>query len=310
MSFGKDEQAAGTAESAGGSSWQRLVDGLFRPVDAASLAFFRVSFGIIMLVECWRFWDHGWISRYYIDPEVYFKYYGFEWIEPWPGSGMYWHFVLLAVLSLLITVGAFYRIASILFFFAFSYVFLLDQSRYLNHFALVILLALILMVVPAHRCFSLDAWWRNRREALPETTPAWAVWLFVAQFEIMYIYAGIVKINPDWLRLEPMGMWLARRTDFAVIGPLFVEDWVVAIAAYGSILLHIVGAPLLLFRRTRFYVTIVYFAFHLTNHFMFQIGIFPWVAMVGTLMFFDPSWPRRILGDRRLRPFWGRPAGV
>lgn len=63
---------------------QRFVDPLFEQVDASSLAFFRVAFGLIMLVECWRFWAHGWIERHYIRPDFFFKYYGFEWVEPRP----------------------------------------------------------------------------------------------------------------------------------------------------------------------------------------------------------------------------------
>ncbi len=271
---------------------ERLAAHLFAPVDASSLVFFRIAFGVIMLVEAWRFWSHGWIERYYIAPDFLFKYQGFEWIEPWPGSGMYWHFGLLAVLALMIAAGALYRLAAILFFFAFSYVFLLDQARYLNHFYLVILVAFLMMLVPANRSLAVDAALRPGTRSA--TVPAWSIWLFRLQFEVVYIYAGVVKINPDWLRLEPLGMWLARRHDFHFIGHLFTEDWVVAIAAYGVIALHIIGAPLLLFRRTRLYVTAVYFAFHLMNHFMFQIGIFPWLTMAGTMMFFDPDWPRQL----------------
>jgi hypothetical protein len=276
---------------------QRFVDPLFEEVDASSLAFFRVAFGVIMLVECWRFWSKGWIERYYMRPDFFFKYYGFEWVEPWPDSGMVWHFALLALLSLLITLGFLYRFAAIAFFFAFSYVFLLDQARYLNHFYLVMLIAVNMMLVPANRFFAVDAsLWPRLRSA---TVPAWSVWLFRLQFEVMYIYAGIVKINPDWLRLEPMGMWLSRRDDMPLVGELFNQDWVVALAAYGSIALHIVGAPLLLVRRARGWVMAIYFAFHLANHFLFRIGIFPWVAMAGTLLFLEPDWPRRAL--RRVR---------
>lgn len=276
------------------SAARRWADDLFEPVDPISLVFLRVSFGVIMLVEVWRFWDHGWIERYYIRPDFLFKYYGFEWVHPWPGDGMYWHFVLIAVVSLMIAVGLFYRLASILFFFAFSYIFLLDQARYLNHFYLVILIALLMMLVPASRAYSLDALLPFGRRGGDRSVPAWSIWLFRLQFEVVYIYAGIVKINPDWLRLEPLGMWLARRADAPLIGPLLTEDWVVAVASYGVIALHVFGAPLLLFRRTRIYVTAVYFAFHLANHFMFQIGIFPWMTMAGTMMFFDPDWPRQL----------------
>jgi hypothetical protein len=96
-----------------------------------------------------------------------------------------------------------------------------------------------------------------------------------------------------------MGMWLSRRDDMPLVGELFNQDWVVALAAYGSIALHIVGAPLLLVRRARGWVMAIYFAFHLANHFLFRIGIFPWVAMAGTLLFLEPDWPRR--ARRRVR---------
>jgi len=260
---------------------RRFIDPLFEEVDASALVVFRVMFGVIMLVECWRFWSKGWIERHYIAPQFLFKYYGFEWVEAWPGSGMYWHFAALAVLALLITVGVLYRLATVAFFFAFTYVFLLDQARYLNHFYLVILIAFMLMVIPAPR--------------LRAPAPAWSVWLFRLQFEVMYIFAGIVKINADWLRLEPMGMWLARRDDWPFLGELFLQDWVVAIASYGAIVLHIIGAPLLLVKATRGWVMAIYFAFHLMNHFLFNIGIFPWVAMAGTLLFLEPDWPKRAI---------------
>lgn len=277
------------------AAFNRWFDGLYRPVDSASLVFMRVSFGVIMLVECWRFYDHGWIERYYIRPDFLFKYYGFEWVHPWPGDGMYWHFVLLTVLSLMITVGLFYRFAMTVFFFAFTYVFLLDQARYLNHFYLVSIVAFLMILAPASQTYSVDSWIRTKlgRPSV-RTVPYWAIWIFVAQFEVLYLYAGIVKVNPDWLRLEPLGMWLARRDDAPLIGPLFNQDWVVAIAAYGSAGLHLLGAPLLLFKKTRIYAAIVYGCFHLSNHFLFTIGIFPWMTMAATMMFFDPDWPRQV----------------
>ena len=67
---------------------------LFKPVDIASLAFFRIAFGTILLWEVWRYFDYGWIERYYIEPEFHFTYYGFEWVRPWSGGGMFLHFDL------------------------------------------------------------------------------------------------------------------------------------------------------------------------------------------------------------------------
>ncbi len=276
---------------------------LFCPIDASSLVFLRIAFGLIMLVEMWRYYDHDWITRYFVDPDFMFNYFGFGWVHPWPGDGMYWHFGLLTVLSVCIAIGFMYRVATVLFLIAFTYVFLLEEARYLNHFYFVIILAFLLAITPANRYFSVDSRiWPSLRS---ETVPAWTLWLVRAQIEIFLIYAGLVKINPDWLRLEPLGMWLSRRDDWPLIGPLFNEDWVVATASYGSIAIHVVGAPLLLFRRTRVPAIVAYFCFHLSNHFLFSIGIFPWLAMATTLMFLDPDWPKqlmlRIRGAFRIR---------
>ncbi len=271
----------------------RFTDRMFDQVDASSLAFFRICFGVIMLVECYRFYDHGWIERYYIVPDFHFTYYGFGWVTPLPGDGMYWLFGGLALLSFCVAVGLFYRVTSLLLWLVFTYVFLLDQARYLNHFYFASLLLFLLALTPGHRILSVDAWLSAGRHGV--TVSWWSIWILRAQMEVMLIYAGLVKVNPDWLRLEPLGMWLARRADAPLIGPLLEQDWVVAIASYGVIAVHLIGAPLLLFRRTRVPTIAVYFAFHLANHFLFTIGIFPWLTMAATLIFLDPDWPRQAL---------------
>ena len=274
---------------------------MFNSVDASSLVVFRIGFGLIMLWEVWRYWSYGWIAKYYIEPDFNFTYFGFEWIEPWPGDLMYVHYALVAVLALFITIGLFYRLSTYLFFVAFSYIFLLEQAHYLNHLYLVILVSFILCIVPANRYFSVDAW--RRPEKRTDTVPVWSIWLLRAQFEVVYIYAGIVKLNSDWLQLEPLSAWLARRSDFPVLGDLFLQDWSVAVGAYGIIILHILGAPLLLWRRARIYVFLMYACFHILNHFVFSIGIFPWLTLFATLIFFDPDWPKQV--RRKLAALFG-----
>ncbi len=64
---------------------------------------------------------------------------------------MYYHFLGLGVLAFFMLAGFLYRISAILFFLAFTYVFLLSESRYLNHFYLVVLISFIMIFVPAHR---------------------------------------------------------------------------------------------------------------------------------------------------------------
>jgi len=272
---------------------KRIDEQLFRQVDASSLVVFRASFGLIMLVEVLRFFSKGWIERMFIEPNVLFKYYGFEWVEPLPGAWMYLVFAVTALAALCVMIGFLYRFASVVLVVAFGYVFLLDMARYLNHFYLVLLIAFLLVFVPANRTWAVDAWVRPRIRS--ETVPGWAIWIFRLQFEIVLLYAGLVKLNPDWINLEPMGMWLARRSDFPIVGQFFMQEWAAFVSSWGVIALHLIGAPLLLFRRSRRYAIGAYVLFHLMNFVMFRIGIFPWLTIAATFLFLGPGWPRQLV---------------
>jgi hypothetical protein len=279
---------------------------LFMPVDIASIVYFRIAFGAIMLWEVWCYFDHGWIKRYYIDPSFHFKYYGFDWVRPWPGDGMYLHFYVLGALAICIMVGLFYRLSTTLFFLGFTYIFLLDKTNYLNHFYLISLISLILIFVPAHRAFSIDALLRPKIRS--ERAPTWSLWLLRAQLGIAYFYGGIAKLNGDWLRGEPMRMWLAARTDFPLIGHWFTEDWAAYVFSYGGLLFDLLFVPCVLWWRTRFLALGVALIFHLMNSRLFSIGIFPWFMIAANLLYLTPDWPRRIfrrgrtIGDQITNP--------
>jgi hypothetical protein len=260
-----------------------------------------------MVWEVYRYFSKDWIARYYIDPDFHFTYYGFSWVKPWPGDGMYVHFAVLGLAAAGVMAGLFYRTSALVFFLGFTYVFLLDQARYLNHFYLISLIAFLLVFLPVHRALSLDA--RRRPELRSGTAPAWALWLVQAQVGIPYFYGGLAKLNGDWLRAEPIRSWLASRPDFPVIGRFFTDEWMVQAFAYGGLLLDLLIVPFLLWRRTRPYAFAVGLLFHATNALLFRIGIFPWMMMAATTVFFDPDWPRRVGLLPARRPRAGRDPG-
>ena len=272
---------------------RRIQTRAFEPVDIASLVFFRISFGLLMLCEVLRYFAHGWIARYWITPHFLFSYYGFSWVHPWPGVGMYLHVGILGLLAIFIAVGFVYRISTILFFLGITYCFLLEQAVYLNHLYLVCLLSFLLIFVPANRALAVDAWlhpqWRCDR------VPAWTLWLLRGQMAVVYFYGGVAKLSPDWLRGQPMGIWLAERSELPIIGRFVQEEWVVYLFSYGGLLLDLLMAPLLLWRRTRVAAFCLALGFHLANARLFSIGIFPWVAIAATTLFLSPDWPRRAI---------------
>ncbi len=268
-----------------------ILPDLAAPVSIQSLAVLRMAFGVLMVWDVWRFFQHDRIHRYYVEPDFHFAYPGFSWVAPLPEPYIEWAWGLVGVFAFMVMIGFLYRLAIVGFTIVFTYFFLLDQAQYLNHFYMVILYALLLCAMPANRAFSVDArlWPAWRRE----TIPYWPVFALRAQTEIILVYAGLVKITEDWLKGEPLGIWLRAQAADVPLGHLFYSDWVIAAGAWGTIALHIIGAPFLLWSRTRLPVFLIYCAFHMSNAYFFNIGIFPWLTIGVMTIFFAPDWPQR-----------------
>ena len=220
-----------------------------------------------------------------------FRY--FEWIEPLGSIGMNWLFLAYGIAGFLIFLGIFYRLATIFAFFCISYVFLLDMTNYLNHFYLVIIFSGMMVFIPAHRCWSVYAW-RNPAKA-SDFVSGWCIWLIRAQLIIVYFYAAIAKMNVDWINGMPLYDWIGERATEST----GFESWLghpISIYAftYSGLIYDLLIVPLLLYRRTRALAFCITISFHLTNFYLFNIGIFPWFMLATSTIFFDSDWPRKI----------------
>ena len=265
---------------------------LFAPIDIASLVAFRVLFGLLMSVSMARFLAKGWVETLYQQPTFFFTYPGFAWVQPWPGWGMHAHVILLALLGLLIACGWYYRVSAVLFCALFTYLELIDQTNYLNHYYLISLISFLMIFCPLHRAFSIDAW-RRQRLSRP-TAPAGVLWLLRSQIALVYVFAGLSKINGDWLwRAQPLNIWLTAQTDAPLLGGLLGQVWVHYAASWATVMFELTIVGLLLWRRSRLMAYITLVAFHLMTLNWFYIGMFPWIMIVMTTLFFPPDWPRR-----------------
>ena len=205
---------------------------------------------------------------------------------------MHAHFIALGLLSLGIATGYRPRLCAALFCIIFTYVELLDRATYLNHHYLMSLISFLLAVLPVHR----------------GTVPVWTLWVVRAQIGVVYVFAGVAKLNPDWLlHALPMRIWLYQRGNVPLIGPLLQETWVAYAMSWGGVLFDLAIVPALLWRRTRPFAYSALVTFHLATWVLFpQLGVFPWLMIGLSLVFFDPDWPRRLL--RLLRVRSGRPS--
>lgn len=262
----------------------RWWEPLFQPIDIGLIVFFRVAFGLLMLYEISRFVRNNWISDLFIEPELHFTYFGFSWVRPWAGDGMYWHFGALAVLAVMIAAGLFYRVASVLFFLGITQVFLIEQALYLNHMYLICLISFLMIFLPANRKYSLDA--KRRPEIESQTVPAWTLWLLRFQIGIAYFYGGIAKLNADWFNLSAIRELLADSTHVPFIGSRLDETWVLLFFVWGGLLFDLLIVPALLWSKTRVPAYVACIFFHAMNAQMFRIGVFPLFMIAATMMFF------------------------
>lgn len=270
---------------------RRWRDYLQAPVDAASVAAFRIVFGLMVAWDAMRYMTSGWIDEYYIAPQIHFTYLYFGWVRPWPGQWMYAHFAVIAFAAVALAFGMAYRSAAVLLFVAYSYVFLLEQSVYMNHYYLIALLAFLLIFIPAQREFSFARW---RTPSIPATVPRWAVLILRFQLFVVYFYGAIAKLNPDWLSGEPMYSELvARGPDVPAIAAHFPPAVLAYGIAYGGILIDATVPLLLCFRRTVWIGFACATVFHTLNELFLHIGIFSYLMTGAITIFFAPDWPRR-----------------
>jgi vitamin K-dependent gamma-carboxylase len=280
----------------------RLVDGLVRtPVDPASLAAFRILFGLVMTTAVVRFMALGWVDEFYVRPAFHFTWDLLPWIRPLPGPLMHLLFAALAISALGVALGFQYRACAALFFLGFTYVEAIDKTTYLNHYYLVSLLSGLLIVLPAHRAWSVDAW---RRPALAtRTIPSSVLTLLRFQVAAVYVFAGLAKLNADWIvEAQPLRIWLAARSDLPIIGPMLAQLWVAYAFSWCGAAYDLTIVFSLIWQRTRAMAYVTVILFHAMTAVLFPIGMFPWIMIAVTSIFFPPDWPRRLLpggGDRR-----------
>lgn len=258
---------------------------LEKPVYSASLAVFRMVFGVMILFSTVRFWSKGWIEQLYIKPGFFFSYYGFEWVKPL-GQNTYLLFIICGVSALFFALGLFYRIAAVLLFISFTYIELMDKTNYLNHYYFVSLVLFLMMWLPAHVNFSIDS--IRKPKLTRRYIPLWTVGSIRLMMAIVYIYAGLAKLNSDWLaEAMPLRLWLPANNDMPVIGPLFNHLWVAYFFSWFGALYDLFIAFFLLNKQTRPYAYATVVIFHLMTAALFPIGVFPYVMIVSALVFFE-----------------------
>ncbi|MGL1888077.1 MAG: HTTM domain-containing protein [Reichenbachiella sp.] len=264
-----------------------------RQTEAAPLAVFRILFGLMMLISLIRFWFNGWIQKLYIAPSFFFSYYGFDWIAP-IGDWTYLIFILCAISAIGITLGFKYRLSVIVFFLSFTYIELMDKTTYLNHYYFVSLVSFLMIFLPANAYYSMDA--KQDQNIRTQFVPNWSIDAIKLMLGIVYFYAGLAKLNSDWLlHAMPLKIWLPGRYDLPIIGGMLDKVWVHYAFSWGGAFYDLFIPFLLLYKPTRWLAFAAVVFFHLITRILFPIGMFPYIMILSSLIFFENKYHHVLL---------------
>ncbi len=264
----------------------RLVQRLYAPRGVAGLVFFRVAFGLLVTISAARFLAYGWVGELFLKQSLRFHYWAFAWVPELPAQWVAPVFAALGVLGLMVSAGLFYRFAIAAVFVLFTWLQLFDVTNYLNHYYLVSLLALLMTFMPLGRAGSIDVWLRPSTRL--ETFPAWCTLVLRFQVGTVYFFAGLAKLNADWLlHAQPLNIWLSARTHLPLVGPWLDERAVAYAAAWGGFLFDTTAPLFLSLKRTRPYFYVLVLGFHAATWALFPIGMFPFIMVTAALVFFD-----------------------
>lgn len=263
---------------------------LFTKKHIASLVFFRIVFGILAFLDVLVNWIYYHFIKNAYDPANFqFKYMGFEWAQVMPEPFMSLFFICMCLSAIGICLAYHYRICATFFAFGFTYLFLLEKANYLNHAYLFCVLSYMMIFFPADKAFSLDTILGKVKKQ--DYIPNWPLFILKFSMAIVYIYGGIAKLNSDWLSAYPLKIWLPYKKDYFLIGPLLNQEWMAWFMSYGGLLLDLFVVPFLLFKRTRWFALAAVVFFHLMNTAVFKIGIFPWLSIALTALYFGSTFP-------------------
>ena len=268
----------------------------FKRIDNSPLIIFRIFFGLLLALESFGAIATGWVKRVFIEPEFTFSHIGLEWLQPLPGNGMYFYYIIMGFLGLMVMLGYKYRWSLLAFTILWSGVYFMQKSNYNNHYYLLILISIIMLVLPANKYASLDA--KINPEIKSLTMPQWCSWVMIGQVAIMYFFAALAKFYPGWLD-GSFPKLLFYNHPFPSLQNLLDHHNFHLFIAYSGIAFDFLIIPLFLYKKTR---TIAFFSalfFHLFNAIFLQIGIFPFFALSFIVFCYPPEFIRNLFFKKK-----------
>tara|TARA_B100000683_G_C12485888_1_gene553014 strand:- start:1486 stop:2550 length:1065 start_codon:yes stop_codon:yes gene_type:complete len=170
----------------------------------------------------------------------------------------------------------------------------MDKTTYLNHYYFISILSFLLIFIPANATFSVDNIINQKKFT---NIPRWSVDALKLLITIVYLYAGVAKINSDWLiEAMPLKIWLQSKYDLPLIGGNLLQmEWVHYAMSWGGMLYDLSIPFLLMLNKTRIMAFILVVFFHVFTLILFPIGMFPHIMIFSSMVFFSSKFHEKIL---------------
>ncbi|WP_299223009.1 HTTM domain-containing protein [uncultured Psychroserpens sp.] len=270
---------------------------LFKHIDNSALIVFRICFGALIFLESIGAIITGWVKRTLIEPQFTFNFIGFDWLQPLPGQWMYAYYAIMGLFGIFVMIGYKYKWSMLSFTLLWAGTYFMQKTSYNNHYYFLMILNAIMVLLPAHKYASIDA--IQKPSIKSNSMPNWCRWIFIIQLFILYTYASIAKMYPDWLDTTVPELLMRSKQHYVLVGDVLQYKFMHYFIAYGGILFDGLIIPLLLWKRTRKLAFFASIFFHLFNSFIFQVGIFPYLSLAFAVFFFEPKVIQRLFLKRK-----------
>ncbi|WP_108958165.1 HTTM domain-containing protein [Leptospira ellinghausenii] len=266
-----------------------------QPVSSLSLQFLRFGYGLTTTILIIRYFYFGWIHTYFIQPTLFFKHFGLEWVPNLPPSFIYLLFIILLLTSIGILFGYFVRTNLMIFTIGFTWFHFIDATIYLNHYYLISILGFLLCLSPISKYDTPTLGIQNWIHTPMPIAKLW-IYAFRLQIGLVYFFGGIAKLQPDWMwEALPLKLWLYQSEGkLPWLDPILGLPVTAYVFSWIGILFDLSIPFLLCFHRFRLVTWTVVLLFHSFTSFLFPIGVFPIVMSLSSLVFFSPNWPKQV----------------
>ena len=237
-----------------------------------------------MLTESFGAIATGWVKKTLIDPQFTFSFFGFEWLQPLPGNGMYFYFTLMGIVSIMVMLGYRYKLNILALALLWSGSYFMQKTSYNNHYYLVMLITWGMVFMNPHYYASLDA---RRTKIESHICPNWNRLFFATLVFLVFTYGAVAKFYPGWWSGDFIKNSFSHKTNYWLIGSLLGKEWFQQFITFSGVIFDAIIIPLLIWKRTRMLAFFGLVLFNLFNSVVFQIGIFPYTVIALTIFFFE-----------------------